>query len=134
MTISVLSPFKDEYDDFNLYSIMMKVSFGDFSIMLTGDAEKENEAAVLDYYPAAMLDCDVLKAGHHGSSTSTSKEFFDAVSPEAVLISVGEGNDYGHPHAETLETIKNTKVYRTDLDGDISLVTDGQTYQITTGK
>lgn len=134
VTINVLSPLKDEYDDYNLYSIVMKVTYGEFSILLTGDAEKENEADMLEQFPAEMLDCDVLKAGHHGSSTSTSKAFFDAVSPEAVLIPVGEGNDYGHPHEETLETIKNTNVYRSDLDGDISLVTDGKTYEITSEK
>jgi beta-lactamase superfamily II metal-dependent hydrolase len=134
VTINVLSPLRDEYDDYNLYSIVLKVTYGEFSIMLTGDAEKENEDDMLDNFPVEMLDCDILKAGHHGSSTSTSKEFFDAVSPEAVLIPVGEGNDYGHPHEETLETIKSAKVYRSDLNGDISLVTNGQTYEITTEK
>ncbi|MGG7177076.1 ComEC/Rec2 family competence protein [Clostridium paraputrificum] len=130
--VSIFSPVKDEYKegskpDFNNYSPIMKIEFGSNSFLFTGDAEKEVESEVLAN--KSDVKADVLKFGHHGSSTSTSEEFFKAVNPSIGVISLAADNSYGHPHKETLKTIKdnNLTVYRTDKDGDIVLVSDGTT-------
>ena len=76
------------------------------------------------------VDSDVLKVGHHGSKTSSCKEFIEAVSPEIAVIQCGKDNSYGHPHPETLQTLEGIKVFRTDLDGDVKIISDGLNYQI----
>ncbi len=121
VTVEIFSPgprYKPE--DANGISLVMKVSYGDIDTLFTGDAEVKNEEFVLRNYPD-MLDCEILKVGHHGSSTSSSEEFIYAVSPEVALISVGEGNSYGHPHIETLAVLNSylDEIHRTDREGDI---------------
>ncbi len=107
-------------DDANGVSLIMKVSYGDVDAMFTGDAEVHNEEFALNKY-ADRMDCEILKVGHHGSSTSTSEEFLYAVSPELAVISVGTDNSYGHPHKETMALLNGymDDIYRTDLHGDI---------------
>lgn len=118
-------------DDKNLWSIVMRVDCGETSIMLNGDAADINEYAMID--AGLDLDADVLKVGHHGSSTSSSGAFVEAVSPEYAVISCGAGNQYGHPDAATLATLEqyHVSVFRTDLNGTICLTTDGSTHTIT---
>ena len=110
-------------------SVILKSTYGDTSVMFTGDAEKESEEALLKTWKASELKCDVLKAGHHGSSTSSSQEFLDAVSPKIVVISCGEGNKYGHPHKEAMDRFEaaGVTIYRTDKHGTIVLKSDGKT-------
>lgn len=137
VTVRVLSPVKDKaYDNMNDWSVVLNVTYGDTSILLTGDAETYAENIMLSQYPAEYFDCTVLKLGHHGSSTSTGKAFFEAASPDVVVISVGEGNDYGHPHRETLELLSEWggPYYRTDERGTIKIALDGTTYSVTTEK
>lgn len=129
--VSVFSPLKDEYkkgskQDFNNYSPIMKVEFGKTSFLFTGDAEKEVEAEVLK--KGYDVSADVLKLGHHGSSTSTTEEFLKAVNPSIGIIQLAKDNDYGHPHKETLELLKKYKIttYRNDIDRDIVLISDGK--------
>lgn len=129
--VSVFSPLKDEYkkgkeDDFNNYSPIIKVEYGKNSFLFTGDAEAGVEREVLA--KGYDVSADVLKFGHHGSSTSTSKEFFKAVNPSIGVIQLGADNSYGHPHKETLQLIKDNRltVYRNDIDGDIVLISDGK--------
>lgn len=107
-------------------SIVARLSYGEHSMMLTGDATKETEKIVLTDYPGSFLDSDMLKVGHHGSRTSTSEEFLKAVTPEIALISDGKGNSYGHPHKETLDGLAQFKVqvFRTDLLGTILISCD----------
>ena len=81
-----------------------------------------------------MLASTVLKAGHHGSCSSTTQEFLDAVDPEVVVISVGADNDFGHPGAEVLERLDGLPVYRTDEDGVVEFVTDGAKLWVETGR
>ncbi len=124
-TLTVLGPVKD-YKDLNDESLVVRFDFGETSFLFTGDQEAEAEKDLLA--SGADVSADVLKIGHHGSSTSTSKEFFDAVSPKIAVIECGEGNDYGHPHRETMELLAaaGVDVYRTDLNGSTVLTSDGE--------
>lgn len=141
LVLEFFGPVKDTYSNSNDYSIIVLISWGQNSILFTGDAEEKAEEALVDKYPytlASKIDCDVFKAGHHGSRTSSSQEIIDAASPEYVIISCGYENDYGHPHSEAMNRFKNAvaeeNIYRTDMQGTIILTTDGQLITITTEK
>ncbi|XZM25372.1 ComEC/Rec2 family competence protein [Clostridium perfringens] len=123
----VFTPQKSEYEELNDYSPIMKLNFGDTSYLFTGDAEKLAEEEALAKYKTS-LDSDVIKFGHHGSSSSSSNAFIEAVSPKHGIISCAKDNKYGHPHRETLDIIKkyNIKTFRTDTDGEIILTSDGK--------
>ncbi|WP_415298769.1 ComEC/Rec2 family competence protein [Clostridium perfringens] len=123
----VFTPQKSEYEELNDYSPIMKLSFGATSYLFTGDAEKLAEEEALAKYKTS-LDSDVIKFGHHGSSSSSSNAFIEAVSPKYGIISCAKDNKYGHPHRETLDIIKkyNIKAFRTDTDGEIILTSDGK--------
>lgn len=126
--IDVLYPFEpttgDAMEDMNDASVVMKVSEGGHSVLLTGDAQVAEEDELLAR--GVDVTADVLKAGHHGSHTSSGFDFVEAVAPQLMVISVGQGNSYGHPHQETLDTAAalEVSVLRTDLDGRIDLVFD----------
>jgi competence protein ComEC len=122
----LLAPNSDKYDEVNDYSAVLKLTYGENKFLFMGDAEKLSETEILN--SKADISADVLKVGHHGSSTSSSKEFLDKVSPKIAVISVGKGNDYGHPHKETISELKkrNLTVYRTDIEGTIVLQSDGK--------
>lgn len=119
--LTCLGPINKGYDDLNEYSIVVKLVVNGTSFLFTGDAEALNENEMLQ--AGAEVNADVLKVGHHGSSTSTSEAFLSAVSPEVAIISCGVDNEYGHPHDETLEKLSaaNVETYRTDLNGDITV-------------
>jgi competence protein ComEC len=121
-----LAPNNDKYEEVNNFSAVLKLTYGDNKFLFMGDAENLSEGEILA--SNADVSSDVIKVGHHGSSTSSSKEFLDKVSPKIAVISVGKGNDYGHPHKETLEEFKKRgyTVYRTDIDGTIILQSDGK--------
>lgn len=123
----VISPVLDEYDETNDVSVILKLTYGEKSFLLTGDAE-EYAIEQMD----ADLNADVLKVGHHGSVTSTPEDFLDDVSPEYAVICCGKDNSYGHPHKEILELLetKNIKVYRTDIDGTVIFICDGKNIEI----
>lgn len=133
--IEVYSPIYESYEEFNDYSPIMKLIFGETELIFSGDAEAHAEADVVAKYPDD-LKADVLKFGHHGSSTSSTEEFLQSVSPEYGIISCGIDNKYGHPHRETLDKISkyNIKSYRTDTQGQITLTSDGKNIKITTEK
>lgn len=117
----------------NNYSGVIRLVWGSTSFLFTGDAEKESEQVML--YSGNELKADVLKVGHHGSSTSSSSGFLDAVDPQYAVISCGRDNPYGHPHRETRAALseRNIKTYRTDEDGTILAESDGSTVSFTTG-
>jgi competence protein ComEC len=118
----------DNEAEFNDNSVVLKLTYGEFSALLTGDMEERNEARLVSENTTAALDADVLKAGHHGSRTSSSLSFLNAVTPEVVIISLGAGNTYGHPHQEALDRISAAGVehlFRTDIDGTITLTVNG---------
>ena len=119
----------------NNYSIVLKVSFGQMDMIMTGDAETEIEEKILE--SGANIDAEILKAGHHGSDTSNSEKFVDAISPDYVLISAGLGNKYKHPIKEIMERFeeRNIEVYRTDESGSIviTITTDSASFSCEPG-
>ncbi|MBO5410843.1 MAG: MBL fold metallo-hydrolase, partial [Clostridia bacterium] len=125
-TFEILGPVTDDAEDINNMSAVTKLTFGENTFLITGDAETEEELEILDN--GADIDCDVLRAGHHGSYTSSCKDWLAAATPEICVISCGEGNDYGHPHDTALKRIKKhtQEIYRTDICGDIVMVSDGK--------
>lgn len=123
IVVDVFSPFSNSYEDLNNYSPIVKISYGNTSFLFTGDAEELSENEVLN--AGFDLKCDVLKIGHHGSSSSTSENFLKASNPSIAVISVGEDNTYGHPTDTVLSRLKETKIYRTDINGNIVITSDG---------
>ena len=109
---------RNDKDDYNNCSIVIKMDFNNVSYLFTGDAEESVESS------RKWPHIDVLKVGHHGSNTSSSKNFLEQIKPEVELISVGQGNTYGHPTQATLKRLSNigAKIYRTDENGTILLI------------
>ena len=108
-------------------SVVARLSYGNTSVMLTGDATTKTERMILQGNDKAQFNSTILKVGHHGSRTSTSEEFVKSVSPLYALISDGKDNKYGHPHRDTLETLSlfGAKIFRTDVLGTIVVKSDG---------
>ena len=129
-TFEILGPVTDDAEDINSMSAVTKITYGESSFLITGDAETEEELEIIDN--GAELDCDVLRAGHHGSSTSSCKDFLNAVTPEICVISCGADNDYGHPHDKAVNRIKKhtEEIYRTDICGSIVMTSDGEKIDI----
>ena len=126
--VTVLGPVKS-YAETNNTSIVLMVTYGETAFLFTGDMETDAENDMLDYWEDRVnWQADVLKVGHHGSNTSTGYRFLNAVNPEYGVISVGKGNDYGHPHKEPLSRLRQAGVtiLRTDELGAIQAVSDGK--------
>ena len=119
-------------EEANNKSIAVKVSYGTFSMLLTGDAEEEAEEEMIR--SGQDLHADLYVAGHHGSSSSSSQDFLTAVSPSYVWISCGADNSYGHPHKETMEKLEEDgiQMFRTDRQGEVSVYADGNSYWFST--
>ena len=129
----VLGPIS-VYDNMNENSLVIKMTYGDTSFLFTGDAGEEAEYEMIR--SGYNLSADVLKVGHHGSSSSSTVSFLKAVSPSAAVISCGAGNSYGHPTDQTLDRLASFGVtlYRTDLQGHIVCTSDGESVSFTTQK
>lgn len=123
---TVFAPNSLEYDSANNYSIVIKLEYKNNSVLFTGDAEKLSENEMLEN-KSINLKSDVIKIGHHGSSTSSSLKFLNEVNPKYAVISLGKDNDYGHPHKVTILRLKslNIPVYRTDEVSTIVMESDG---------
>ena len=119
-----------EYDNENDNSNAIYTELNGYKFMFMGDAGVDKEKDILDKYN--ISDIDVLKVGHHGSSTSSSKYFIDTIKPKYGLISVGKNNKYNHPNKEVLSTLDNSKIYRTDKDGSIEIKLKRNRYKIRT--
>ena len=128
--ITILGPLKS-YAETNNTSIVLKAVYGETSFLFTGDMEQEAEHDLLE--AGLDLKADVLKVGHHGSHTSTGYRFLYEVEPTYAVISVGTGNDYGHPHKETLELYEDAglPMLRTDALGTVLAVSDGREVTLT---
>jgi competence protein ComEC len=131
--VQIFAPINPS-DEPNNTSIVMKITYGDTSFLFTGDAEREEEADILE--AGYDISATVLKVGHHGSETSTSYPFLREITPKYAVISCGTGNSYGHPHDDTLSKLRDADatLYRTDLQGTITTVSDGNTVSFTTEK
>ena len=106
-----------KYDNENDNSNVIYTELDGFKFMFMGDASTTAEKEILDKYN--LLEIDVLKVGHHGSKTSSGKEFIKEINPKYSIISVGKNNRYGHPNKEVLNNLEKSKIYRTDMDGSI---------------
>lgn len=125
LKVEMFAPNSEKYEDLNNYSAVIKLTYGNNSFLLTGDAQEQSESEMLS--KGYDLKADVLKVGHHGSNTSTSPAFLKTVSPKYAVISCGKGNDYGHPHQVTIDKLNNAgvQVFRTDESGTIVATGDG---------
>lgn len=123
LNIEILSPVKDEYSDLNNYSVVIKITYLDNSFLFMGDAETLVEEEI-----TSDVNVDVIKVGHHGSSSSSSLDFVKRVSPKYAIISVGDANIYNHPHDIVIVRYKKVGsiVYRTDKDSNIICISDGK--------
>lgn len=130
--VTILAPNGSNYNDLNNYSIVLKVKYGNTSFMLDGDAELLSESQMLS--KGFNMEADVLKIGHHGSSSSTSETFLNKVNPKYAVISAGAGNSYGHPTEQTMSRLKDKgiTVYRTDECGTIVVTSDGSSISFST--
>jgi competence protein ComEC len=119
----------------NEYSVVVRAEYGKVSYYFAGDCEKEGEKDILANYSDAKLKCNIYKAAHHGSDTSSTPAILAKIKPEVAVISVGEGNSFGHPCQSTLDHLAYycKSVYRTDKDKTIDTWTDGTTYHVSTG-
>jgi len=129
---TILTPNSSKYKDLNNYSVVVKLEFGNNSFLLTGDAEDISESEIIA--KGFNVKADLLKVGHHGSSSSTTEEFLTKVNPKYAVISSETGNVYGHPHKETMDKLKNKNilVYRTDELGTIIATSNGKTITFNT--
>lgn len=136
LSIQCLYPYKDISigDDWNNGSLVFHMKYGSRTFMFSGDIEKEAEFYITNNY--RRLNSDILKSAHHGSKTSSTKDFLDIVNPTAVIISSGRNNSYGHPHKEVIDRYKafNTKIYNTATDGAVIVKSDGNKLWISTMK
>jgi len=130
LTVKMLAPVSEEYEELNDYSAVIKLEYGETSFLFMGDAEKYSENEITE-----SVDVDVLKVGHHGSKSSSSKEFLYSVMPEIAVISVGRDNSYGHPSKPVVRRLEEigAEVLRTDELGDILIESDGESLYIKEG-
>lgn len=131
--LEILAPIEEDSDP-NAMSVVTRLTFGNRAFLFMGDAEAQVERQILTN--GYNVKADVLKAGHHGSKTSTSDPFLRAVNPAYAVITCGVGNNYGHPHDETIKRLNNANIpyYRADICGDIVFVTDGTDLSVHTQK
>lgn len=129
--LEFFAPNGSKYNDLNSYSIVAKFTFGSNRILFTGDADTDSEKEMLKN--GYDLKCDILKCGHHGSSTASSTAFLKAVDPQYAMISCGVNNDYGHPHKAVLDRLNKMKIaiYRTDLQNTILARCTGSSITVT---
>lgn len=127
LKVEILAPNSESYEELNDYSVVLKVTYKDRSFIFMGDAEKLSEDEITHNVKA-----DVIKIGHHGSSSSTSSRFLKRVNPSFAVISVGKDNPYNHPSETVLKRLENSnvKLYRTDINGNIIFTTDGDKIKI----
>jgi len=131
---AILNPPEQFFEDTNDNSVVIRLAWRDVSALLMGDAGAEAEKSILE--SGAKVRSTILKVGHHGSSTSSTARFLDAVKPQYAVISVGAGNEYGHPAQRTLDALarRNVTTFRTDKHGSVTLLSDGREVAVTTQK
>lgn len=137
LDVRVLGPGRRtrNFKSFNDASAVIRMAYGDVSFLFAGDAERGAEQRLIRECGPGLRST-VLKVGHHGSSSSTTRPFLQRVAPEVAVISCAFDNDYGHPHVQTLVSLKarKVKVFRTDYHGNVTVTTDGRRYAVATQK
>ncbi|MDR1891474.1 MAG: MBL fold metallo-hydrolase [Oscillospiraceae bacterium] len=130
--LRILAPPANDESNENNNSTVIKAQYGKIAFMLTGDAEKESETAILN--SSADLSATVLKLGHHGSKTSTTEAFLKAVAPLYAIACCGKSNSYGHPHSEVCARVERAgaELLRTDMNGTVVFYTDGEHLDVKT--
>jgi beta-lactamase superfamily II metal-dependent hydrolase len=131
VNVTILNPTQPlEFEDSNDNSIVLRLQVNNVTFLLTGDSEAPSEASILS--ASYSESCTIIKVGHHGSRTSSTPEYLEAVDPEVAVICVGTENRYDHPHTETLDklTIEDVTIYRTDIHGTVKITTDGANYYV----
>ncbi len=126
----ILSPKGNDYDDLNDYSVVINLNHKNNNFLLCGDAETKVEKEMLN--DKLLRDVDVLKAGHHGSSSSSSNDFLEKIMPEYFAVMCGEGNSYNHPSEKTIEKFASysKNIYRTDINGNIIFLSNGYDLEV----
>lgn len=119
-------------DEENNNSIGVRLQYGDFSVLMTGDSETDERRWWLSNASSLLRDCTILKLAHHGSHNGTDQRWLDLVRPELAVASLGQGNDYGHPHSETISLLRKNEIplLRTDQRGTITIVSNGRTWNL----
>lgn len=135
LTVEAFLPSPGTFRGPNDNSLIIRMTYGKTSFLFAGDAQADEEGWAARRY-GGRIAADVLKVGHHGSGTSSSRKFLNAVRPRIAVISCGMDNPFGHPHAQTLRALKKAgiRIYRTDYDGDIHMIADGGCLSVETGK
>ncbi len=133
--LKILYPPKElVFDDPNNNSVVLRVKYKDISVLFTGDIEKKAELEIVRLYKRnqSIISSNILKIPHHGSITSSTKEFLKLVSPEVGIISCGRNNRFGHPHRQVLNRYEDfgIEIYRTDIHGTLEVIIDGEDYII----
>lgn len=127
VTLSILHPFPFREVEGNEGSLVLKLHYQGLNLIFTGDIGSDQEREIVEHYGKTQLDCDLLKVAHHGSNTSSSELFLQALTPQYAVIGCGTGNSYGHPMGEVLTRLEThgATVLRTDLEGEIIFTWDG---------
>ena len=131
LKIDIIAPNSSSYSNLNNYSAVIKITYGSKKFLFMGDAETKSESEIL-----TDVSADVIKIGHHGSDTSSSQNFINRVKPIYAIVMVGSGNKYDHPYIDILNKWENSgaKIYRTDINGNIVVSSNGQNLNISTTK
>lgn len=133
LSVGILGPVSETYKDLNNYSAVVQIAYQNTAFLFLGDAEKESEAELVARYGNALA-ADVVKAGHHGSKTSSTAALIAATKAKHVIFSLGKDNSYGHPHENVWEAWHKTgaALYRTDASGTVTVISDGKTLTVFT--
>jgi competence protein ComEC len=134
--LTILPQPPENNDEENDNSIGIRLDFGNFSALITGDSQDQSRAYWLRTCPALVKDVTLLKLAHHGSRNGTDARWLDSTRPEIAAASLGAGNEYGHPHPEVLSLLdrRNVPLLRTDLAGTLKFVSDGATWDVATSR
>ncbi|MGC8640067.1 MAG: ComEC/Rec2 family competence protein [Isosphaeraceae bacterium] len=132
VNLTVFPQPRYDHEEENNNSIGIRLDYGDFSALLTGDSETEERDWWIGHNPTLIRECTVVKLAHHGSRNGTDQGWLELVQPEIAVASVGAGNDYGHPHSETISLLRRNGIplLRTDLRGTITIVSNGKTWNL----
>jgi beta-lactamase superfamily II metal-dependent hydrolase len=132
VTLTMFPQPPENHRDENDNSIGVRLQFGQFAVLLTGDSESDERRWWITHNPDLIRDCTILKLAHHGSRNGTDQRWLDLVQPEIVVASLGRDNDYGHPHSETLSLLRRNEIplLRTDQRGTITILSNGRTWNL----